>query len=169
VLRELRPALYLRYVDDFVLFGDDKRELRGMAECIREFLQGLRLHPHERKFRIFGCAEGVTLLGWRLLPEQARLARPNVIRMRWRLKKMAALYHAGRLRFEEVQYRVQAWLGHAAFGDTWRLRRNLFARFILKAGEHGRNARGLVEQQSSERPGFRATRAQRIATCALEP
>jgi len=25
VLRELRPALYLRYVDDFLLFGDDKK------------------------------------------------------------------------------------------------------------------------------------------------
>ena len=151
-MRELRPALYLRYVDDFVLFADDKRELGSMAERIREFLQGLRLGPHERKFRIYRCDEGVTLLGWRILPGQARLARANVIRMRRRLKKMAALYHAGRVRFEDVQCRVQAWLGHAAFGDTWRLRQNLFAQFILKAADRGRNARGLVEQQSSERP-----------------
>jgi retron-type reverse transcriptase len=152
-LRELRPALYLRYVDDFVLFGDDKRELGSMADRIREFLNTLRLSPHERKFHIYCCAGGVTLLGWRLLPHQARLARPNVLRMRRRLKKMAALYHAGLLRLDEVQGRVRAWLGHAAFGDTWRLRQNLFAQFILRAGEHGRNARGGVEQQSTERPG----------------
>jgi retron-type reverse transcriptase len=151
-MRELRPAVYLRYVDDFVLFGDDKRELRRMAERIREFLEGLRLIPHERKFRVYSCGEGVTLLGWRILPGQMRLARPNVVRMRRRLKKMAALYHAGRWRFEQVQCRVQAWLGHAAFGDTWRLRQNLFAQFILRAAEHGRSARGLVEQQSTERP-----------------
>jgi retron-type reverse transcriptase len=98
VLRELKPALYLRYVDDFVLFGDDKRELGLMAERIREFLQCLRLSPHERKFRVYRCAEGLTFLGWRILPGQMRLARPNVVRMRRRLKKMAALYHAGRLR-----------------------------------------------------------------------
>lgn len=151
-MRELRPGLYLRYVDDFVLFGCDKRELRGMAERIREFLQGLRLSPHERKFRVFLCDEGVTLLGWRILPGQTRLPRPNVVRMRRRLKKMAALYHAGRLRFNQVQCRVRSWLGHATFGDTWRLRQNLFARFILRAAEHGRNARGRVEQQSTERP-----------------
>jgi len=151
-MRELRPGLYLRYVDDFVLFGDDKRELNSMAERIRDFLEGLRLSPHERKFRVYSCEEGVTLLGWRILPGQMRLARPNVIRMRRRLKKMAALYHAGRLRFERVQCRVQAWLGHAAFGDTWRLRQNLFAQFILRAAEHGRNARGFVERQSTERP-----------------
>ncbi len=151
-LRELRPTLYLRYVDDFVLFGDEKRELRSMAGRIREFLDTLRLRPHERKFRIYCCAEGVTLLGWRLLPGQARLARPNVVRMRRRLRRMETLYHAGRLRFEDVRRRVHAWLGHAAFGDTWRLRRSLFAGFILREAEHGRNARGLVEQQSSERP-----------------
>ncbi len=151
-LRELRPALYLRYVDDFVLFGDDKHELGAMAEQIRDFLAGLRLVLHERKCRVYRCADGVTLLGWRLLPRQTRLARANVVRMRRRLKAMGALYHAGRLRFEEVQCRIQAWLGHAAFGDTWRLRDNLFGEFILRAGEHGRNARGLVEQQSRERP-----------------
>jgi retron-type reverse transcriptase len=151
-MRELRPGLYLRYVDDFVLFGDDGRELGFMAERIREFLQGLRLSPHERKFRICRCEEGVTLLGWRILPRQMRLARPNVVRMRRRLRKMAALYHAGRLQFAEMQRRVQAWLGHAAFGDTWRLRRNLFGQCILRAAEHGRNARGRVEQQPTERP-----------------
>ncbi len=122
VLRELRPELYLRYVDDFLLFGEDKRELAGMAERIREFLGGLRLRPHERKCRVHRCADGLTFLGWRLLPGQARLARANVVRMRRRLKKMAELYHAGRIGFEEVNCRVQAWLGHAAFGDTWQLR-----------------------------------------------
>ena len=151
-MRELRPGLYLRYVDDAVLFGDDKKELRSMAERIREFLQSLRLSPHDRKFRIYRCGEGLTFLGWRLLPEQARLARPNVLRMRRRLRTMEALYHAGRMRFAEVNSRVQAWMGHAAFGNTWRLRQNLFARFILRAGEHGRNARGLLEQQSTEGP-----------------
>jgi hypothetical protein len=107
-LRELRPAMYLRYVDDFVLFGDDKHELASMAEQIRAFLEGLRLVLHERKCRVYQCADGVTLLGWRIMPERVRLARVNVVRMRRRLKTMAALYHAGRLRFEQVHHRVRA-------------------------------------------------------------
>jgi hypothetical protein len=101
---------------------------------------------------VYRYNEGLTLLGWRILPGQMRLARANVVRMRRRLKKMAALYHAGRLRFEQMHRRVRAWLGHAVFGDTWRLRQNLFAQFILRPAEHGRNARGRVEQQSTERP-----------------
>lgn len=152
VLRELRPALYLRYVDDFVLFGDDKRELGRMMDKIGGLLDGLRLRLHERKSRAYCCAEGLTFLGWRLLPGQTRLARANVIRMRRRLNKLVALYHCGHLRFEDVQCRVRAWVGHAAFGDTWRLRRNMFGQVILNAAEHGHSARGLVEQQSTERP-----------------
>ena len=134
VIRELRPGFYLRYVDDFVLFGNDKKELGLMAERIRQFLQGLRLSPPRTKFRVYRCDEGLTLLGWRLLPGQARLARPNVVRMRRRLTKMAASYHAGRLSFQQVQCGVQAWPGDAAFGDTWRLRLRLFARFHPKSG-----------------------------------
>jgi RNA-directed DNA polymerase len=110
VLRELKPGLYLRYVDDFVLFGDDKQALRAMRERIQAFLDTCRLSLHDRKSRVYACAEGLTFLGWRLLPHQARIARPNVVRMRRRLRKMQALYH------------------------------------------DGRNARRLLEQQSTERP-----------------
>lgn len=152
VLRELGPALYLRYVDDFVLFGDDKAALREMRERIGDFLAGLRLRLHEGKSRVYCCAEGVTFLGWRLLPQQMRLARGNVVRMRRRLKAMAGQYHRGLLSFADVDARVQAWLGHASFGDTWRIRESLFESFILWEAEHGRSARGLLEQQSKERP-----------------
>ena len=154
VLRELRPELYLRYVDDFLLFGDDRDELRRFGERIRTFLEQLRLRVHESKFHVHSCHGGVTFLGWRLLAGRARLARPNVVRMRRRLKKMAAEYHAGRIGFREIDQMVQAWRGHAEFGSTWRLREQLFLAFTLVPAEHGRNARGLLEQQSTERPGI---------------
>jgi retron-type reverse transcriptase len=152
VLRELRPGRYLRYVDDFVLFGDDKEALRKMRQEIARFLCDLRLSLHDAKSRVYRCADGLTFLGWRLLPNQMRLARGNIVRTRRRLKYLAKEFHAGRLGFENLEARVQAWLGHAAFGDTWRIRQNLFDGFILLEAEHGRSARGLLEQQSKERP-----------------
>lgn len=83
-----------------------------------------------------------------------RLARGNVVRMRRRLKVLAGLYHRGVLNFADLNARVQAWLGHASFGDTWRIRESLFESFILSEAEHGRSARGLLEQQFKERPRF---------------
>ena len=146
VLRELKPARYLRYVDDFLLFADDKEALWRAAERIRAFLEGLRLRLHERKFQVHRCESGVTFLGWRLLPDRARLARANVVRIRRRLKSLGAEYHAGRIGFEDVNRVVQAWLGHAAFGDTWQLRRQLFAGLTLIGAERGRNAGRVLEQ-----------------------
>ena len=154
VLREIKPSLYLRYVDDFVAFGDDREELLDAGERIRDFLGGLRLRVNERKFDVHPCKGGVTFLGWRLLPRQARLARPNAVRIRKRLRALSRHYHAGLLSFDEVNCRVQSWLGHASWGDTWRLRRQLFAGFILRPAEHGRSARWRVEQQTTERPRF---------------
>jgi hypothetical protein len=55
--------------------------------------------------------------------------------------------------FADVQRRISAWVGHAAFGDTWALRSKLLGEVILVAAERGRSARGFVEQQHQERPG----------------
>ena len=152
ILRKLRPALYLRFVDDFVLFGD-KRQLAGMLPAIAEFLEGLRLSLHPGKSRVYRCADGLTFLGWRLFPERARLSRRNVIRMRGKLRTLSAQYHRGTIEFDDIRRRVHAWLGHAGFGDTWRLRESLFDSFTLIAAERGRNsARGFLEQQFKECP-----------------
>jgi hypothetical protein len=152
VLRELRPALYLRYVDDFVLFGDDKAELASMRRAIVARLEGLRLELNEGKSRVYRCADGVTFLGWRLFRGHARLPRRNVVGMRRRLRTISKMFHSAEMDFAAVQRRVSAWLGHAAFGDTWKLRRKLFGGFILVGAERSRSARGFVEQQYQERP-----------------
>ena len=152
VLRELRPALYVRYVDDFLLFGDDRCALLCMAQQARAFLETLRLRVNPRKFQVQGTADGVTFLGWRLRPGLARLVRANVVRARRRFRQMQAAFHEGTSSFDEIQAGVQAWLGHARFGDTVQLRRQIFDEFILNTAEHGRSAaRRRLEQQSNER------------------
>lgn len=152
VQRELRPALYLRYVDDLVLFGDSKEELGESRARIADFLGELRLRPHAGKSRVYRCGDGVTFLGWRLFPGSARLPRPNVVRMRRRLRAMARAFHAAQLDGKGVRARLQAWIGHAGFGDTVRLRGELLEGFIPVEAEHGRSAaRRELEQQYQER------------------
>jgi retron-type reverse transcriptase len=154
VLRDLQPGLYLRYVDDFVLFGEDERALTQMRVAIGDFLAGLRLTLHEGKSRVYRCQDGVTFLGWRLFPSRTRLPRPQVVRARRRLEKLARRFHRGEIDFSDVSARINAWLGHVKWGDTAGLRRTLLSRFILNAAERGRNcvARRFLEQQSGERP-----------------
>ena len=153
ITRELRPGLYLRFVDDFVLFGEDKRELSRMLAAIRDFLTGLRLTLHPSKSRTYRTADGLTFLGWRLFPGRARLPRRAVVGVTRRLRAIGRRYHNGAIGFDDVRSRVHSWLGHAGFGDTWKLRERLFESFILVEAERGRNSAGrFLEQQSKERP-----------------
>lgn len=138
VLRELRPGVYLRYVDDFVLFGDDKRELGVSRARVADFLEGLRLRIHDGKSRAYRCSDGFPFLGWRLFPEWSRLPRPKAVAVRRRLRRISALYHRGELDFAGVQSRIQAWLGHARHGNTLGLREQLFEGFTLITAERGR-------------------------------
>lgn len=134
VVRRLRPGCYLRYVDDLLLFGHDARCLLSQRDAIVEWLARVRLLVHPRKTRVFRVRDGVTFLGWRLFDDRTRLVRPAVVRFRRRLRWMQREYAARRLDGAAVRQRVHGWLGHAAWGDTWRLRQSLLGSAIFVRG-----------------------------------
>lgn len=58
----LRIRHYLRYLDDFVIFGSTKGEVKRNARKIKSFVEalGFRLHP----VKIAPLSEGLDMLGW---------------------------------------------------------------------------------------------------------
>jgi len=134
VARQLRPEMYARYVDDFVLFGESKAQLADFRREIESQLCGLRLELHPGKSRVYRTADGFTFLGWRIFPQRARLVRGNVVRFRRRMRHLAAEYAQGGIGWDEIRPRVQAWIAHAAHGETWRLRQQLFGQFTFQKG-----------------------------------
>jgi retron-type reverse transcriptase len=135
IVRNLRPGAYARYVDDFLLFSGSKQQLDEMHCQIREFLYRFRLSLNPAKSRVHWCRDGFPFLGFRLFPTHARLVRANVVRFRRRLCRLHADYHAGLIDRQTVNQSVQAWIGHAMHGDTWRLREQIFENFPFIAGE----------------------------------
>jgi retron-type reverse transcriptase len=148
----LKPGVYVRYVDDFVLFDDRRARLREMRRAIVESMDTVRLEIHSGKSRIYRCADGVTFLGWRLFPRRTRLVRGNVIRFRRRMKEMRAAYAAGRMTWDDVGQRVQAWIAHASQGNTWVLRERLLSGFAFASGARPHSPRGVLQQQCEEAP-----------------
>jgi retron-type reverse transcriptase len=134
VNRTLRPGRYVRYVDDFLLFSDDGRELDGMRRAIEDFLAGFRLIVHPGKSRVYRSADGVTFLGWRIFPGKRRLVRGNVVRFRRRLRDMQRSFGRGEIEWEQIRPRVEAWIAHASHGDTWRLRERIFSEIAFSRG-----------------------------------
>lgn len=122
----LRCRFYLRYVDDFVVLGNDKAWLWNVKEQMQAFLEKWRLRLHEHKSQIRPVEDGVTLLGFRVFPEYRLLKRDNVVKARRRMRRLQAQYAARELDLAGVTRAVHGWLGHAGFGDTYHLREKLF-------------------------------------------
>ena len=124
---EVLRAPYLRYVDDFALFGDDAAQLAAWRQRVAAHLAGRRLSLHPKKTHVARTSQPADFLGYVLLPGgRRRLPETNVRRFRNRLRGLRDRWRAGRVLRAEVEQRVGAWLAHAAHADTWRLRRSIF-------------------------------------------
>ncbi len=117
---------YVRYVDDFLLFGDDKNTLHEWRRQIIRFLQRLRLTIHEDRAHPVPVQTGLTFLGFRVFPDHRLLKRPKGITYRRHLKGLWRRFQGGAITRKEGRASVMAWIGHVKHGDTWGLRRAVF-------------------------------------------
>ncbi|MCX7112387.1 MAG: reverse transcriptase domain-containing protein [Proteobacteria bacterium] len=132
VKRQLHCKGYVRYVDDFLLFADDKPQLWAWKTAIVEFLNHLRLVLHEKSSTVYPVANGIPYLGFRLYPGYRLLKRKNGVNFQRRLKRYYRAYARGELGRDALNQRVRGWIAHVAYADTWGLRRSLFAMPIPK-------------------------------------
>ncbi len=130
VKRELRCVGYLRYVDDFLLFADDKSTLHRWKVEVIAFLARLRLTLHETEAAVSPVATGIPFLGFRVYPQHRRLRRRNVLTFRRRFRRLVADYSAGRATFDRLTAGAQGWVAHAQHADTWGLRTAILGQVI---------------------------------------
>ena len=124
---EVLQAPYLRYVDDFALFGDEPAVLEHWRDRIAAFLSRRRLLLHPTKTAVIPTAEPATFLGFVLLADgRRRLPEDNVRRFRNRLRGLRDRWRAGTIDSQTVWRRVCSWIAHAEHADTWWLRRAIF-------------------------------------------
>jgi retron-type reverse transcriptase len=117
VKETLRCPGYVRYVDDFLLFGDDRAQLADWRGAISRRLTDYRLRLNERKSRSFPTGDGVTYLGQRVWPGRRRLCRQNVADARRRLRWNVRQYKCGNLSKDALLCRWNSWRGHAEQAD----------------------------------------------------
>ncbi len=92
----LRGKYYIRYMDDFLIFGNDRKHLTHLKEQISDFLNNdLRLHLHEKKSTIFPTKDGVNFLGFRIYRDYRKIQKENVKRFVRRMKQKVFEYRIG--------------------------------------------------------------------------
>jgi RNA-directed DNA polymerase len=153
VKERLRVGGYVRYVDDFLVFCDDKTHLADVREQIAGFLVRLRLRLHATKNVVFPVNQGIRFLGYRVFATHRLLVQENVWRFRRRLRKMQRQYAECAMSLDQARQRIVSWIGHARQADTYRLRRRLFSEHPFRRATTVKPsvAWRLVQQSSGER------------------
>lgn len=134
VKERLLARYYLRYVDDFALFGDDRFWLAEARKAIEEYLASLRLKIHPIKSQLFETRHGANFVGFRLLPDRIRVRAENLQRARRRLRKMQEDYRRSLIGLDQVTQSLRSWIAHLEHGDTWQLRQRVFSHLAFARG-----------------------------------
>jgi retron-type reverse transcriptase len=122
---------YLRYVDDFAVFSNDKKELWAVKNRMDEYLQKLRLKLHARKTRIFPVNSGCEFLGFYVYPHFRKVKKANVRLFEGRLRGMQTAYRKGKIGLSQVQKSVHGWIAHVEHANSYRLRERIFEKYVF--------------------------------------
>jgi retron-type reverse transcriptase len=134
VKEQIKAAKYIRYVDDFAVFADDRVFLRDARAVMETYLAGLRLKIHSVKSQLFETKQGANFLGFRIFLDHIRVRTENLRRARRRFRSLQADYAARTIGQHEITRSLQSWLAHLNHGDTWRLREQIFTKLVFTRG-----------------------------------
>lgn len=89
IKEELKVKYYIRYMDDMVLFSNNKKELRKCKYAIDEFLarEHLRIKENWQLFKT--DSRPIDFLGYRFYRGYTTLRRSNFLRIKRRIKKIS--------------------------------------------------------------------------------
>jgi RNA-directed DNA polymerase len=117
---------YLRYMDDLLLFADDKTRLHLLLAEIRCFLEDrLALSLKEEATLVAPVGEGIPFLGFRLYPRVIRLSPRILRRFHRQVRGCERRFAAGEISAEALADSVASLYAHVAHADTLNLRRSM--------------------------------------------
>lgn len=130
IKRQLQCKGYVRYVDDLLLFADDKQTLWDWHQAVVDRLVTFRLtiHPGAQPRPV---TEGFPFLGFTVFPEKRRLKRRKSLYFKRKFRRLLASYQQGEIPLSEVTSSVQGWVNHSRYGNTVALRKSLLTRQII--------------------------------------
>lgn len=127
VKRELRAPGYLRYVDDFMMFSNSKKELWDWLVLVKKRLAKLRLIIHDGSHPR-PVTEGISFLGFRVFPKYRRLKRRKGVHFQRKLARLQEEVDAGMLEKTKLKASIQGWINHVRYANTVGLRKSILNR-----------------------------------------
>ncbi len=131
IKEKLRLTGYLRYMDDLVLFADEKRTLWKSLEMVRELLERrLLLSIKKGSVLLAPVYQGIPFLGMRIFPSVVRIDRAGWRRFRRKVMSRERDFSRGFIDEEALTRSMSSLVGHLKHENT----RNLRANFLERPG-----------------------------------
>ena len=164
VKHDLRVRGYVRYMDDFLLFGDRQSVLREHGVRIKEKLTELHLRMHPDKYRLMPTSKGVDFAGFVVFGDgRVRVRSSSVRRFDRRYRRMLWEVNHNLRDPADLTARVQAWGAHAQHAQSYGLRADVLGRRRNSLRVTGRRQRVI------SRPAGRVVQQQRQQPARVEP
>lgn len=126
----LRRQWYRRYMDDWYVIGDDKKELEKCRQIITDKYAEIGIQMNEKKTQIIKLGHGFEWLKDKYyLTNTGKVIRKpnhgNITRDRRKLKKMISMYHAGNIEKSSVESFYASFCGYIKHKNGHRAKRNM--------------------------------------------
>jgi hypothetical protein len=123
IKESLQVRGYVRYMDDMLIWGDDRQDLRRVQQACEQFVfrkLGLEFKPSQ----VRRIEQGISFLGCRLFPTHVELNRRSKQRWQSRVRFLERAYRLGMLTDLDLQKRLTSVTAFSQSGDvcSWKFR-----------------------------------------------
>lgn len=122
---------YVRYMDDFALFGATKDDLRGQLDDVRRFLRESLALELKDNVQLNRSSSGLPFLGYRIFPDRLALGPRARRRFSIRLCDYEQEWFTGGWSEAELSRHTEALLSYVRFADSLGFRKQTIARFSM--------------------------------------
>ena len=152
VKERLQRRCYVRYMDDFVVWGETAAELREVLRQVEDFLTAELKLELKSNVMLNRTERGMDFLGYRIFPDDLRLARRSKRRFASKFRAYEREHEEGVWTELELQQRMTALIAFTLPCRSRGFRRNVMQRFGAEAnGLQPRDSRRQLEQQRQQR------------------
>jgi retron-type reverse transcriptase len=130
-IKEIRKIkYYVRYMDDFILFANDKTVLKNELIEIKMFLKNnLELYVKENQIQLNHCSRGFPFLGYRVFPEKILLSPRSKKRFQRKFKAYENNWKKGKWSLEELNEHMGPLIEFTKLADSGAFRQRVIKRF----------------------------------------
>ncbi len=133
VKRDLKIPGYVRYMDDFVLFANDKHVLKEALQHIESYLTThLHLSLKEKAVKLNQQMHGLTFLGRRIYGSTVRFHRENAKRALKNIKKRRYQFERGEISREKLDNCLRSGCANLGSYNTLAFRCQLYGQQVFR-------------------------------------